>query len=149
MACLRPGIREKWRCRTVTEHLPSERCAQGIFFLHHRTKNRHDRCPAPLNAYIQEEIHHGSDSIQNSKNFSLCVCPTGGTRDTGIWYSSALRNESSFIYLFFFPDGVIECCSHITSHFLLSIRMQPAMGCSGELNMGMVSINIVIQQHGK
>lgn len=107
-----PGIREKWRCRTVTEHLPSERWAQGIFFLHHRTKNRHDRCPAPLNAYIQEEIHHGSDSIQNSENFSLCVCPTGGTRDTGIWYSSALRSESSF-FCFFFPRW---CCWMLFAH---------------------------------
>lgn len=95
------------------ERMPSERWAHGIFWkdLQQRTKNRDDRCPPPLNAYVQEEIHHGFGSIQNSENFCLCVCPTGGTGDTGIWYSSALRSESSFF--FFSPRW---CCWILFAH---------------------------------
>lgn len=56
-----------------------------------------------------------------------------GIQRCGTVVLCALRSESCFC------GGVVECCSNITWHFLLLIRMQPAMGCSRELNRRLVS----------
>lgn len=122
------------------KHMPGERWAHGIFYdLHHRTKTSNVEVmtdvQAPLNAYAQEETHCELDSFQNFKKTFVSVLAHLG--DTRMWHSSALR-------ALFFPGVVIECCLYIKSYFLLSIKMQPALGSSEDLDRGLVPINIII-----
>lgn len=64
------------------------------------------------------------------KTLCLCFSPAGGTGepDEGTVARWETRAPPT--------SGAVECCSHITSHFLLSIRRHPAMGFSGALGRG-------------